>query len=88
MDTPSVRGLWIAYVLLLSMIIGLVGGALAYLGGDNPAKAIIAGGASFAATVGLAILTLTFLAGTRGSVPVRSPQVNAAKSGKRARPAR
>jgi hypothetical protein len=63
MDTPMVRGLWLAYAVLLSVVIGVAGGVLAYLGGDGPAKAIIAGGATFATTVGLAVLVLTFLAG-------------------------
>jgi hypothetical protein len=47
--------------LLFSMIIGFGGGILAWLGGDNPPDAVIAGAAAFAATMTLAVLVLTFL---------------------------
>lgn len=62
MTVPALRALWLAYTLLLSSITGITGGVLAWLGGDNPARAVIAGGATFAATTGLAILVLTFVA--------------------------
>jgi hypothetical protein len=65
MNTSALRALWLACVLLLSSITGIGGGVLAWLGGDNPARAVIAGAATFAATTGLAILVLTFV----GSAP-------------------
>jgi hypothetical protein len=61
MTTPSTRALWLAWTLLLSLITGLTGGVLTYLGGDNPAHAIIAGAATFGGTTGLALLILGFL---------------------------
>jgi hypothetical protein len=65
MTTLSTRGLWLACTLLLSLITGLTGGVLTYLGGDNPAHAIIAGAATFGGTTGLALLILGFLTPTR-----------------------
>jgi hypothetical protein len=61
MTTTFVRSLWLAGALLLSLITGIGGGVLDWLGGDHPAKAIIAGAAAFAATMALAILILTFV---------------------------
>lgn len=61
MTTTFIRGLWIAGAALFSLIAGIGGGILDWLGGDHPAKAIIAGAASFAATMTLAVLILTFV---------------------------
>jgi hypothetical protein len=56
----STRSLWLAYVLLLGLILGAAGGLLDWASGDSAAKAVIAGGATFTAAVTLAILILSF----------------------------
>jgi hypothetical protein len=61
MPNSLIRGLWTASALLLSMIIGIIGGVLAWLGGDNAPNAVMSGAATFAATMTLAVLILTFL---------------------------
>jgi len=67
MTNTFIRGLWIAGAFLFSLIMGIGGGVLDWIGGDHPAKAIIAGAASFAATMTLTVLVLTFVTGgTRG----------------------
>jgi hypothetical protein len=65
MTICPLRALWLACALLLSTIIGICGGVLAWLGGDNPAKAVITGGAAFAAVTTLAILVLSYVAARR-----------------------
>lgn len=67
MKNPALRALWLAFSLLLSTLTGTAGGALAWIGGDNPAKAIMTGAATFAATTTLIILILVFT--TSASVP-------------------
>jgi hypothetical protein len=62
MTTYSARGLWLACAVLLSTIVGIGGGVLSFIGGDNPAKAVVAGAATFAGTMALVILVLTFIA--------------------------
>lgn len=65
MTTSFIRGLWTASALLFSIITGISGGVLAWLGGDNPPDAVMAGASTFAATMILAVLILEFLdAGT------------------------
>ncbi|WP_281898107.1 hypothetical protein [Phytohabitans aurantiacus] len=56
-------GLWLAVGLLFSVIVGVAGGVLAWLSGQRPAAAIIAGGMAFggAFTLVLAVIGL-FLA--------------------------
>ncbi|MCF0092535.1 hypothetical protein [Micromonospora sp. MH99] len=56
-----VRALWIAWSLLLSAVIGIVGGGLAWLNDEHPAKSIIAGATAFAATETLCLMILGFL---------------------------
>jgi hypothetical protein len=58
--STSNRGLWLGISLLLSAMIGSAAGVLAWLAGDHPAKALIQGGAAFAATTSVAILAISF----------------------------
>lgn len=60
--TTSTRGLWIALTIVLGIVTGICGGVLASLGGDNAARAVITGAATFAGTVTLATLVLSFVA--------------------------
>ena len=74
MTTTFLRILWVCGTLLFGVITGISGGALAWLGGDNPAKAIMTGAATFAATLTLVLLILNFV-GVGGA----SPAVNRRK---------
>jgi hypothetical protein len=60
MITTSNRGLWLACCLLLSTNVGLIGGILSHISGGKLAEAIISGATSFAATVTLTLLVLSF----------------------------
>jgi uncharacterized membrane protein YoaK (UPF0700 family) len=62
MTTYAARGLWLAWGLLLSLIIGILGTTLAYLSGAHPATAMMTGAATFAATLTLTLLVLGYLA--------------------------
>jgi hypothetical protein len=59
--------LWLAVSLLLSTIVGTAAGVLAWLGGAHPPTALIQGGAAFAATTILALLTISFLSTSHGA---------------------
>jgi hypothetical protein len=61
MTNLATRGLWLTCGLLLSVIIGITGGVLAHIGGDNPARAIIAGASAFAGATTLTVLILNFI---------------------------
>lgn len=52
--------LWLAVILLASALVGIVAGFLTWLGGANPANAILAAGAAFSATALLAITLIQF----------------------------
>lgn len=69
MTTLTTRGIWLGWTFLLSLITGLTGGALTYLGGDNPANATIAGAVTFGSTIGLALLVISFLTPSGPSTP-------------------
>lgn len=58
----ATRGLWLAFSVLLAIIVGIVCGGLSRLGGDGVSHAIMAGGAAFGATVTLAMVVLSFVA--------------------------
>ncbi|GGL15286.1 hypothetical protein [Mangrovihabitans endophyticus] len=62
MTSNSVRALWLACALLMSSMVGVGGGVLSFVGGDNPAKAVIAGAAAFGGAMALltAVLALLF----------------------------
>ena len=62
---------------LFSMIVGVGGGVLDAMGGDHPAKAVIAGAAFFGATLTLAVIVLTFLlpAPTTEAPPLGSARI-------------
>jgi hypothetical protein len=57
----SLRGLWLAYALLLGFVLGTGGSLLAWVAGESPAKAAITGGAAFTAAVTLALMILKFV---------------------------
>lgn len=62
MNEPGHRALWLTCALIFSIIVGVAGGVLAFLAGDNAARAIISGGATFGGTTALLIVILNFLA--------------------------
>jgi hypothetical protein len=64
MTNLATRGIWLAIALLLAVVTGTFGGILAWIGGDNPAHAIIAGAATFAGTATLSILAISFVMST------------------------
>jgi hypothetical protein len=57
----AVRALWLAVVLLFSCLVGLAGGGLAWISGENPAVAVLTGSGAFAAAVSLTILIISFV---------------------------
>jgi hypothetical protein len=59
----SVRGLWLAVILLTAVLTGSAGGLLAWLGGANPPKAILTGASVFSGTVLLSLTMLLFAMG-------------------------
>jgi hypothetical protein len=61
MTTFAVRGLWLAWGLLLSLITGNLGGTLAYLDAAHPTNAIMTGAATFAATLTLILVVIGYL---------------------------
>ena len=61
MTNSSVRALWLATALLLSLIAGLSGGTLSALAGDSVARAVMTGGATFVGTGTFLLLVLTFV---------------------------
>jgi hypothetical protein len=62
----SIRSLWLAYVMLLAAVVGAAGGLLSWASGDNPARAVITGGATFTATVTVALLILSLVSTSPG----------------------
>lgn len=62
MTRLEMRGLWLAWGLLLSLITGISGGVLVHLSGAHPASAVMTGAATFSATLTLILLTICFLA--------------------------
>jgi hypothetical protein len=61
MLTRQVRGIWLAIVVLASLLAAAAAGALSYLAGDPPARAVITASAAFTATLALAVSVLAFL---------------------------
>ena len=60
--TPStLRGIYITAATLFSMIVGIGGGVLQAIAGEHPARAVIAGAATFGVTLTLTLVVLTFL---------------------------
>ena len=66
MNRTSLRPVWLACALLLSLIVGLSGGALSAVAGDNAAQAVINGSVAFAGSATLLVLIINFLSGGRG----------------------
>jgi hypothetical protein len=64
MGTYALRGLWLACVLLFSVMVGTGVGVLTFVGGDNIAHALLASGAAFAGTAAFALLIIGFLTAT------------------------
>jgi uncharacterized membrane protein len=61
----STRAIWLALMMVFSFVIGGAAGLLSWAGGDDPAHAVVTGGASFGGTV-LVLLALFYFA-TNGS---------------------
>ncbi len=64
MTSSTARGLWLAVTVLTALLVGSVGGALAWLSGMNPPSAILTAGGAFAGTVLLLLAMLRFATGT------------------------
>lgn len=71
MTRLEMRGLWLAWGLLLSLIVGISGGALVHLTGAHPASAVMAGAATFSAMLTLILLAICFLASATSTTPRR-----------------
>lgn len=56
-----IRAVWLAIVLLFAVITATASGMLSWLGGMNPANALLAGAGAFAGTVILALAVIHFL---------------------------
>jgi hypothetical protein len=55
--SPSeTSALWVAFCIVLGVLVGICAGLLAWLGGQDPPSAILAGGAAFGGTVALTLL--------------------------------
>jgi hypothetical protein len=63
LNNSTARGLWLAITVLAAVIVGTAAGLLAWLGGMNPATAILTGGGAFAGTVVLVLTMVRFTAG-------------------------
>lgn len=57
----DLRPLWLAYILLVATFVAVAAGLLSWLGGLNPATAVLAGGGAFSATTLLFIALQQFL---------------------------
>jgi hypothetical protein len=53
--------LWICLAALLALVIGVLTGALAFIGGANVANSTIRGGVAFGGTLTLAVIVLSAL---------------------------
>jgi hypothetical protein len=61
-DSPDLRPLWLAYILLAATLVGITAGLLSWLGGMEPPTAILAGGGAFSAAALLMLSLQRFLA--------------------------
>ncbi|MFG2052009.1 hypothetical protein ACGFIW_31835 [Micromonospora sp. NPDC048935] len=61
MKAIHLRAVCLAFALLISILVAVGGGVLAHLAGDGVARAVITAAAAFAATMALALTTLSFL---------------------------
>lgn len=61
MNSISVRTLWLAYGLLMCVLVGTAAGVLTVMGGGTAIAAVIAGAGAFAGATALLILLLTFV---------------------------
>jgi len=60
----TLRGLWLAIVVLAAALVGAAGGLLAWNGGAIPPLAILTGAGAFSGTVLLFLAMLRFVAGS------------------------
>ncbi|AWS47888.1 hypothetical protein DKM19_48050 [Streptosporangium sp. 'caverna'] len=60
-----VRFLWAAIIMITSLIIGVAGGILAWMGGASAPNAVLVGAGGFGATVALLLAIAYFLEGAR-----------------------
>jgi hypothetical protein len=63
----STRALWLALMILFSLIVGAAAGLLVWAGGDNPFVAVLTGGGAFGATL-LLLLAIFHFATTDSKV--------------------
>ncbi|MET8334072.1 hypothetical protein [Streptosporangium canum] len=63
MKSPEFRLLWMAIILIASMIIGIAGGVLARIEGGNLAQVILAGAGGFVGMVTVSLMIAHFLTG-------------------------
>ncbi len=61
----STRALWLAVIILVSLMIGVTAGVVTWISNRNPYAGILAGGGSFGGTVLLLLAMAAFL--TAGS---------------------
>ncbi|ACZ83732.1 hypothetical protein Aros01_01610 [Streptosporangium roseum] len=58
----SSQGLWVAVIATAGFVVGIVGGALAWMGGTPTALAVLVGAGGFAGFMTLALAIANFLA--------------------------
>ena len=63
MTNSTLRGLWLAIVMLAAVLVGAAGGLLAWGGGANPPMAILTGAGTFSGAVLLFLAMFRFVAG-------------------------
>lgn len=61
MTTLSVRARWLFRAVLTSSVVGAAGGVLSFLGGDEPAEAVLAGGAASGGAMAPSVAILAFV---------------------------
>lgn len=59
----SIRALWLAVIVVLSLLVGVATGVVTWINNRNPYTGILAAGGSFGGTVLLLIAMLAFLTG-------------------------
>jgi hypothetical protein len=61
----NIRIIWLAIILLAAAMVGCVGGLLSWLGGMNPANAVLAGAGSFGSAILLILSMFHFVTGPK-----------------------
>ncbi|MFB9201453.1 hypothetical protein ACFFV7_09645 [Nonomuraea spiralis] len=60
----NTRGMWLAIIVVAGVVVAVVAGGLAWIGGVQTALAILTGGAAFSGFTLLALTVATFLTRT------------------------